>query len=129
MADLVTVGSLVWARTQYGQIPSARQFIIIGETSRSWQITWNPVGVGAESFSVQKKPDAKGEHWSAKVKGRRWRVYLTQQELDAELKQNQLRAEENCWHNTHGAGIKAQVQRCRDIAALKRIAEIVGYGE
>lgn len=133
----IGIGSTVWVHGEYRTADDAAdsEFLIIGEKPRSWVIGWKPDRYGystTESFSVQKKPDAKGEHWTAKLPSRggtKWRVYLSREELDAQRQQRREWRDQYKWIDKHRYAIQQKVSACNDTAVLRQIAALVGYDE
>jgi hypothetical protein len=131
------IGSTVWVHSEYesalGRMVEAERFHIVGETARSWKISWKPGPSGIQAnefFTVQKKADAKGEHWTAKLRerhGARWRVYLTREELDAARALELQAQERRRWLAAHHGKIADAVTRCWDQQVLAQVAALVGY--
>lgn len=131
------IGDTVWVHSEYESplSPDTQRdiFHIIGETTRSWKITWKPTIYGyqlEEFFTVQKKSNDKGEHWTAKLgsrNGARWRVYLTRDELNEAIAAREREVTEGRWLEAHRDNIAHAVRSCRDRRVLEQVAALVGY--
>lgn len=129
MSEQIGIGSTVWVHSEYQKVDMARNYFrIVGETSRSWivsqQSSWGSDG----SFNVPKKADEKGQRWTAKLhRDRRFRVYLTAEELAAEQQREAQESARWKWISAHRSKILIAAGNCSDIAILRQIAALVGY--
>lgn len=79
-----------------------RPYVIVGEDKRSWILDTPERSWAGEPFP--------GKVAKAKV--------LTADEMDAD-----------CWRHDHRYQLSQAISRCNDVAILKQIAALVGYGQ